>query len=142
MDVWSAYLLAIWSKYNTVPYRLLCKQRHPKKKCIFSEFLGITISSDRCPIIVELHTTVQECVKKYVLHNKKPDWLLFRELKDKAFEKPVSLKPNDEIAKAVVYFTISVQDAAWFSIPQLTHRSIDNYKAKHILNNVTQKRGI
>lgn len=98
------------------------------------------LSSDHSPIIVELHTTAQVRAKKCVLHNKKTNWPLFRELIDKAFQEPVSLKTEDEITEAVLYFNNSVQEAAWSSTPPLPHRSTDNYVAKHILDKIIQKR--
>lgn len=100
------------------------------------------LSSDHSPIIVELHTTVQECGKKCVLHNKRTNWALFRELTDRAFQEPISLKSNEEIADAVLYFNNSVQNAAWSSTPPLLHGSKDIYVQKHILDKVTQKRKI
>lgn len=100
------------------------------------------LSSDHSPIMLELHTTAQECVQKCVLHNKITNWPLFRELIDKAFQEPVSLKSNDEITEAVLYFNKSVQDAAWSSTPPLPPRNTDIYVAKHILDKVTQKRRI
>lgn len=100
------------------------------------------LSSDYTPIIVELHITAKEYANKCILHNKRTNWPLIRELTDKPFQKPVSLKSSDDITEAVLYFSNSVQDAAWSSTPLLPHGSIDNYVAKHILDKVSQKRRI
>lgn len=75
------------------------------------------LSSDHSPIIIELHTIAQERAQKCVLHNKRTNWNLFRELTDKAFQEPISLKTNEEISEAVMYFNYTVQDAAWSSTP-------------------------
>ncbi|KAH9630294.1 hypothetical protein HF086_012479 [Spodoptera exigua] len=79
-------------------------------------------------------------VKKCVLHNKRTNWSLFRELSDIAFQVSVSLKTKDEITEAVLYFNKSVQDAAWSSTPPPPSRNMDTHVAKHIFDKIIKKR--
>ncbi|KAF9812277.1 hypothetical protein SFRURICE_012829, partial [Spodoptera frugiperda] len=64
------------------------------------------------------------------------------ELIDKAFQESVSLKSEDKITDAVLYFNKSVQDAAWSSTPPLPSRNQDNHVAKNIFDKIITKRRI
>lgn len=91
---------------------------------------------------MKLHTAIQERAAKCVLHNKKTNWPLFREIADKAFKIPVRLKSTDDISEAVLFFNRSIQEAAWSSTPSITPVSTDNFVPRRILDEVNLKRSL
>lgn len=52
-----------------------------------------------------------------MLHNKLTDWEYFRDLVSSSLSAEIRLKSEEDIESAVEFFTTSVQNAAWNSIP-------------------------
>ena len=77
------------------------------------------ISSDHCPIILDLERNIKRNEPPCYLHISKTDWILFQNLGEDFIDTNVILKTEDDIIAAVEHFNTSVQNAAWTSTSQI-----------------------
>jgi len=79
----------------------------------------LELTSDHTPIIVTIHTRVQQQPKKPSLYNKNTDWEIFRTLLETQINLKIPLKTEAEVEDAVYNLTTAIQQAAWQATPPL-----------------------
>jgi len=77
----------------------------------------LELTSDHTPIIVTIHTRVQQQPKKPSLYNKNTDWEIFRTLLETQINLKITLKTEAEVEDAVYNLTTAIQQAAWQATP-------------------------
>lgn len=86
------------------------------EKTYFTIKSSLELSSDHSPIIINVCNKI---VKKMqpVLHNKRTNWILFREQVKTTLNTQIPLKDQYDIIQAVEHFNSSIQQATWNSTP-------------------------
>lgn len=125
---------------NKVPDLIdFCISKGIPKKYVKCES-SLELSSDHSPVIVELFTRVNESTKNCTLHNRKTDWIHFRELVSTALEPKLRLKSEEDLIAAVEHFNTSIQNAAWESTQSIGNSDTYMHTSKSILEKVSKKR--
>jgi hypothetical protein len=84
-----------------------------------SEDSCLELTSDHTPIIVTLHTRVQQQPKKPSLYNKNTDWETFGTVIETQINLKMLLKTEAEVEDAVYNLKTAIQQAAWHATPPL-----------------------
>lgn len=100
----------------------------------------LDLSSDHTPIIMELYTSAKARENKCILHNKRTNCLLFKDLVSKDFIQPIRLQSKSDVVEAVEFLNNSVQNAAWSSTPINDCLRPEQCVGKNIIEKINEKR--